>query len=38
MINANVAIYPNPTNGSLHITAEEGLQRITLSNMMGQQL
>ena len=34
----NVTLYPNPARDVLNIVAENGLQRITLSNLMGQQL
>ena len=34
----NVTLYPNPAREALNIVAENGLQRITLSNLMGQQL
>jgi hypothetical protein len=34
----NVALYPNPACDALNIVAENGLQCITLSNLIGQQL
>ena len=33
-----VALYPNPTSDAVNILAEEGLQRIMVSNLLGQQI
>ncbi|MBO4482172.1 MAG: M20/M25/M40 family metallo-hydrolase [Bacteroidales bacterium] len=34
----NVALYPNPAKDAVYIVAEDGLQCITVSNLLGQQI
>lgn len=34
---ANVTLFPNPTNDKVNILAEDGLQRIVVHNLIGQQ-
>jgi len=33
----NVALYPNPTHDAVNLWAEDGLQKVVLNNLMGQQ-